>query len=205
MRLYDFEQIENDVLFDLYRALSGRENRPCDNEILSILYAIADYRTLDSIRASNRRKRRSFHSNAGLGIAGEIEDPCPSPAHAVEVQDLLRSVLDMMRPRVLQIVQLWIDGETTKSISMSIGLGIRSVERELREFRTLVDAMTRTNPKRHFRGLHLNCDQSQGKARQGKAKQNETKRNETKRNKTRQDKTRQDKTSLGTMGATRPM
>jgi DNA-directed RNA polymerase specialized sigma24 family protein len=140
MRLHDFEQIENDVLFDLYRALNGREEKPSDNEILSILYAIADYRTLDSIRALHRRKRRSCHLNAGLGMVAEIEDPCPSPAHAAEVQDLFRCVLNIIRPRALQIVQLWIDGETTKSISMSIGLGIRSVERELREFRALVDA-----------------------------------------------------------------
>jgi RNA polymerase sigma factor (sigma-70 family) len=134
--MHDLEQIEIDVLNSLHTMLSRMDREPESQQLCSILYVIIDSKILDSIRSVNRRKRS--HLTLQMEDMESVVSVRTGPDEEVQFEELKRLLLEQLEPRIRQVIQLRLIGNSNQQIADILGRSTRTVERAVHDSETVV-------------------------------------------------------------------
>ena len=134
---FDFEQIANDVLYDL----ASREWNDGEPKILDdacerrLCNSIIRCKVIDHARYLTQDKR-----DCRTVSIDQQPEPCScdeKPETRIENQELLNDWLDFLDPVGARIVMLRYDGLKNHEVAKQLGLSIRTIERNLNQNRKL--------------------------------------------------------------------
>lgn len=134
--MHDLEQIEIDVLNSLHTMLSRMVREPDTQQLHSVVRVVIDNKVLDAIRSVNRRKRS--HLTLQMEDMESVVSDRTGPDEEVQFEELKRLLLEQLEPRIREVIQLRLLGNSNQQIADILGRSIRTVERVVRDSETVV-------------------------------------------------------------------